>query len=110
MLVSKLRCKACGYTSDIFGESKDLIDESYDLIFQDSENRNISVRKVPEKQLGLLGIDLDASSSRDIVQARLANENEVYIELPLGNSGSYVDAKCPECEAVSLEKVICTLS
>jgi C4-type Zn-finger protein len=108
MFASRLHCNECGYKSAEFSESKDLYEDSYDLLFEDTRRREILVRPVKESQLDELGIDLDGLDAASRIQAAFARSNENYIHLPVGDSEDVAtNVFCPKCQKGKLTKSVC---
>jgi len=111
MTNSRLECLECGYTSDTFGDSRDLFRNCYSLLFQQSDTKEIVVKEIPASALAEYSIDLDSPEAAELIQKRFASDKERFLKLPLMEMprmylGVPVDVECPQCGASTLQKMV----
>jgi len=81
-----------------------MYEDTYSLVFQRVDSKEIVVREVPACVLEEKAIELGAPNSRDLIQEHFAQREERYIPMPCAQFDVEIDAVCPRCGNSSLTK------
>lgn len=104
MFASRLACEQCEYRSPAFEDGLSLFNETYDLVFQRLDTKEIVVREVPAAVLSEKSIDRGKRDGQVLIQLHLAQSGEQYIHLPLSEFDLEIALECPRCGSPSLFK------
>lgn len=106
MLISRLKCRACTFASDAFGDTCDIHDATYSFVFQNRLTNELTVEEIPSAALEASSIDLDAHDAQPRLHEAFSTSQKRLIEIPVGQDNAEVEAVCPQCGSPVLIKVI----